>query len=311
MTNSKFQSLARSCLEATTWIKPEDSEDKEPEPFMPSPAVLFEAEIGLTAWAVGAMDSNEAVKYVQAFCRKEHVVAEDPRILRWNARSQREWLAQARGAMFSKHETLLLRSVYLRILINRVTDKDAIRGMFTTCGFHEEDIRILEAMQDSSVWSMLASRMATLRRTPDAAKDFTIDPERIREQANEDVVTYKLRQAASRAAYNIRFLAKASNESLESIAADLLLRGIQYYIHARPWKSRAHAANLAKSAMHGGSQQLIAYWTSPDRARIRADGDGFQLTEIGGFGEDHIHESADPTALAAFDYIFEDEARAG
>mgnify|MGYP000337722943 CR=1 FL=1 len=248
-----------------------------------TPIVRAHAEFLIGAWALRAyshVDVNRGLTELMT-SGDPSVRAGNPFMLLWTPAQRTAWLGEARHDLFGQGQLLDFRILGIRLFLARQhTKRSIVMRTFGRAGFGKADAELyLALMADKTVRANFEAYLKPLR-DPLVAADLTLCPERIRKEMAEDVVRFKLRQAAMAkvSARKLNFVAKSNlGVTLADLATDALLRGLAYYMRARPTYSRLHAANMAKSAMDGAVHALLEYWTNPDRARMEATPDGWTV----------------------------------
>lgn len=258
-----------------------------------SPVVLDKAEFLLGRWALRACEHVDVNRDLAAYMRSgdPSIIAGNPMIRMWTPGQRSKWLGEARHKLFGQGRLLDFRIISIRLFLSRQhTNPSSVRHAFGRAGMGKPEADLfLALMADRPTREGFRLYLEPLSQ-PLVAADLTLCPDIIRRQLAEDVVTYKLRQAAmAKVATKLSFIAKSNfGVSLSDLATDALMRGLAYYLRSRPTYSRLHAANMAKSAMDGAVHGLIEYWTDPARARMEATPHGWSVKitsfdEIPGF----------------------------
>lgn len=242
--------------------------------------VMQEAEYLLALDAVGIRDSTQIKTAFNAFVSMEQLDA--PELKAWTGRERRAWLAEARWSIFPLFDCVTLRCAWLTAALNQIDTHRSAERVFMRYALSDEYARLYMAFVDdaSAVSDMVGA--CEVFRDPAVLLDFTLDHRLIQAQADIDFKRFKLWPAArAKASHKPAFIAKYCGVSRDDLANDLIARAMGYYYRARPFKHRLHAANVAKAAMDGGVQQMLAYYTDASRARIVADGsDGYKTTLV-------------------------------
>lgn len=235
-------------------------------------ALRSKAELLTYAWLLGIIDSYAA----QAQFKDFHKGLTIPPGY-WNPKplERRAWLSTARNRLMKSYPAVALKLISYRLFVlNVVTYTDAL-PLMKRAGFGPAEAKLycrLVACPD--LQKSLISSLKALR-AKDVKGDFCVDPDTLQKECGEDFQARKIPHMAYKQAHSkLRFIASSQNMSPSDLAHDLIERAAQYYYHARPLKSRLHAALYAKSAILGGVQQMIRHWTSPDRARLTQAADG-------------------------------------
>lgn len=129
---------------------------------------------------------------------------------------------------------------------------------------------------------------------------FVMSCEALKRETDDPVFLREISKTASYFAYQkISFIAHGNRLGIDSLMNDLRMRAVQAYYWVRPFHSKLHAINYAKSAIQGWAWCLKDYYNDPARERTRPDGFGghentiVQLTEendtsTDGYTEDHL-----------------------
>lgn len=248
-----------------------------------TPSVRAQAEFLLGGWALRALSHVDVNRGLSAFVGSgcPSIRAGNPYMLLWTPAQRTVWLGEGRHVLFGQSRLFDFRIIGIRLFLARQhTKRPEVMRAFGKAGLTKADADLyLALMADRTIRENFADYLKPLR-DPIVAADLTLCPDRIRKELAEDVVRFKLRQAAMAkvSARKLNFVAKSNlGVTLADLATDALLRGLAYYLRARPTYSRLHAANMAKSAMDGAVHALLDYWTHPDRARMEATPDGWTV----------------------------------
>lgn len=244
-----------------------------------SPSALASGELALGAWAIRAFSHVDAARYFRANSNSGAPEPGHPLMLLWTNSQRNAWLAQGRRKLFASGSLLDFRLFALRryLMLGKGQTFRASSVASIPNGLSEADVLLLERLLAlPAIRKGMEAYASPLFKDQKVAAEFTLDPDVIRAQCEEDVVAYNLVSAArSKAGYRLRFVAKHNNLDLSDLGNELLVRGLAYYYRARPTLPRLHAVNMAKSAMDGALHEALAYWTHPDRARLEATPDGW------------------------------------
>lgn len=248
-----------------------------------SPSVIAQAEFALGAWALRAFSHVDANRRVSAFVssRQPSVIAGNPYMLLWSPAQRTAWLGSARHNLFGQSRLLDFRILGIRLLLAKQHGKrSSVAHAFGRYGLASEDVELYMAlMADREIRDRFEEYLKPIENVVVAA-DLALCPDQVRKELAEDVVRFKLRQAAMAkvSARKLNFVAKSNfGVSMADLATDALFRGLAYYYRARPTYSRLHAANMAKSAMDGAVHALLDYWTDPVRSRMEATEHGWTV----------------------------------
>lgn len=267
-------------------VKPSDAninveqEDSEPLSFHLSEDLLHEAEFALFQWAIGARSSADINGLFSAVCGEQWAIMTSPGLSEWHPTARRAWLSDLRWRAFGSFDTLRLRLAVTSMLLRQIEGHaDAIRNMKALGFGREEALLYVELLADDNARRAAFNGLEPLM-DPKVKADFTLDPKVIALQMVEDFESRKMAAAARAKVHRLRVFAKHNRFDRDDMANEVLSRAVGYYYLSRPFKTRLHAQNMAKSAMDGRVSQLIKYYTNPDRARIVKDGVGSSVVVL-------------------------------
>lgn len=247
--------------------------------------VLDQVELALFAWGMGAIDYQGVNVAIANYLERDHVLEANPLAQGWAAHARNAWLSAMRWKLFYLYDVHELRLTALSLGLKRQTGQGsrlAIGQAMADRSFHggERDL-FLEMTAHPVYGPKFRSLVDKVRVVRARGEECELDPDRLRDELSVSITQYKLMAAAkAKSAQKLRFVATYNNLNLTDLSQSLLLRGMGYYLAARPLVGKLHAANRAKAAMDGGVQQIIRYYTAEDRARLVESGDGWSVREV-------------------------------
>lgn len=297
-------------------VNMEQGEDSEPLSFRLSEDLLHEAEFNLFQWAIGARSSADINGQFGSACSERWAVKTSPGIEDWHPTYRRAWLSELRWRAFNSFDTLRLRLAVTNMLLRQVEGHiEAIRGMKSFGFGREEALLYVEMLADDNARRAAFNAMEPLT-DPKINADLTFDPKLIALQMAEDFDKRKMAAAARAKVHRLRVFVEHNRFDRTDMINEVLSRAVGYYYLSRPFKTRLHAQNMAKSAMDGRVSQLIKYFKDPSRARIVKDGVGSRVVVLSlqdfDVGNNSEHDHHDDEAECAgqqdepHDYVEDD-----
>lgn len=126
----------------------------------------------------------------------------------------------------------------------------------------------------------------TIETLLNVQEPFILDCDSLIEEANIIISESNLESLASyEANTTLPFLARANRYSVKDFTQDLVSRSRQVYLHCRPFLSRQHSINYARSVVSTYSLRMIHHYQDPVRSRLLTDENGVHDNRIVTFDE--------------------------
>lgn len=241
----------------------------------------------LYCWNLGIFDHNGFNREVKNYCGKY------VKNMKFDKKF-RDWLSKARWNTFFNFDVVRLKLISVRAFVLRAINRGDLCRLFYQAGVPMDCVKLITYLIESpDHWKLMLERCNNFAE-PDVLNDLEYNAENLIEQCGQDFAQRKVfDKAYFLANRKLRFIWQYNNYCADDIANDLIIHAVSYYYRVRPFLSRLHAVNYAKSSIHGRSQQLIAHYTLPDYSRLVDNDDkyGFTPTIISGYDTTDIMTS--------------------
>lgn len=232
--------------------------------------------VSLAGWIMKAVDGRMIINTV----RERYDI--DSLLRLPTTKAKKDAASAARQTLFRDGRSLDLKLIYLRLILNYVTDERIVRRVMSRAGFAAcEAQTYIDLVNDEKLWAGVRNHLKTSFSDKKIRNELTLSPAEIRQQAQEDFSHHNLRkQAVKQANHKLRFIARSNNIEIDDLAQDLLVRAMSWYYVARPFKTRLHSVNYARAAISSGVQEIIEVWTKEDVARLRETRTGWESVVV-------------------------------
>ena len=196
----------------------------------------------------------------------------DTRMMRRLTKVDRTVVVATRDNMFMSFDMVRYKIATLRCIAQRLTPDNSVmvEHHFMACGLKREDAILYYLLYNNNDIQELVEHVRKIE-DPSFVLSVTTLPNEIDDvkvwSEFEKTATYHTNKS-------LRFIVTGNNLSFTDIRDELKLRAIQAYYWVRPFYSKLHAINYAKSGLNGYRMVLIDYYNKPERARIVRDDQG-------------------------------------
>lgn len=248
----------------------------------------------LYMWVMELLPTRKFGEHIRDYKRREP----ESDII-WDA-ATREVFSEARSTLFSSFSSTRLKLATFKAIVKRVVNKQEAECLFASEGLPRDCADLyMYLLRDKHFWEVMRSKLKTFS-VPLLMQDIVLDPDLLISQCNEDFKQYKVDKCIKYEVWShIRFIAESNNESIDSLEQEVRMNAVSYYYKVRPFRNRLYATNYAKSSVGGRVQQLITYYTDPERARLREETGSMKNQ-----GNSVIVSTGNPELLASFENVF-------
>ena len=208
----------------------------------------------------------------------------DTRMMRRLTNVDRTVVVATRDSMFTSFDMVRYKIATLRCIAQRLTPQDSrlVERHFIACGLKREDAILYYLLYNNND---IQEFVEHVRKIEDSS--FVLDVETLPKEIDDRKVYSEFEKTATyHTNKSLRFIATGNNLSFTDVRDELKLRAIQAYYWVRPFYSKLHAINYAKSGLNGYRMVLIEYYNKPERARLVRDDQGNFINTIREITED-------------------------
>lgn len=214
-------------------------------------------------WGLGYNDNNQLYAAICAFAkaRKGRTGLERGTLLR-------DWVSAYKWAAFYNFDVTRLKLAVFDAIVHEIDHANLAKHHFVKHGLTIDSADLYcRLLHDESEWPKFKQFLKGLA-APELLDELTLDWRKLVKECSEDFKKHHVSKGANFLAFRkLGFIARSNRMAYEDFANDLMERATGYYYRVRPFRTRLHAVNYAKSSLQGRALQLIDYWTDPSRER--------------------------------------------